>query len=304
MPYSAIREYSNFIGLNNTSAPDNLNPNELRAANNIDITNDGYLKPRRTLAKILDGNFSNLYPFNNGLICTKNSDLIFLDKNLNQTIIKPSFSNLRISFKEINNKLYLSNTKEIGYIEHNSYIKFPESTDKKLRAPMPSGHLIDFFSGRLLCASHSSLFFSDPYDYTVMKVPDNFIQFKSQITNLCPLRTGIYLSASDTLFFLKGENIMEVTLEPVASIKLVPFSMKKISLDLFGTKTQIAEMLKYEPTQLEHGAFFLAEDGAYIGLEYGKLLRISEDRLSISDFNFGFSFVKKDDTLTQIICFI
>lgn len=304
MSYFPIREFSNFIGLNETSAPDKLAPNELKQADNIEITNEGYLKPRGSLVKILDGDFSNLYPFDNGLVCTKNSNLIYLDRNLNETLLKLDFSNLRISFKMINNKLYLTNSREIGWVEHRSYHPFSHTTSKKLRQPIPSGQLLDYFSGRLLVASHNNLFFSDPYDYQVMKVPDNFISFNGIITNLCALRTGLFISTPEKLFYLKGEQISEATLEPVASIKTVPFSMKKISLDIFGIKTSVSESLNYQPIQLEHGAFFLAEDGMYMGLEYGKLLRISEDKLQIPEFNFGFSFVRKNDTITQIISFI
>lgn len=304
MSYFAIREFSNFIGLNQTTAPDKLAPNELKQADNIEITNEGYLRPRKSLVKIVDGNFSNLYSFDNGLVCTKNSNLIYLDRNLNETLLKPNFSNLRISFKEINNKLYLSNSREIGWVEHQSYHPFSHTTSKKLRQPIPPGQLLDYFSGRLLVASHNILYFSDPYDYSVMKVPDNFISFDGIITNMCALRTGIFISTPEKLFFLKGANFNEISIEPVANIKTIPFSMKKIELNLFGIKTQIAELLNYQPTQLEHGAFFLSQEGAYIGLEYSKLIRISEDKIQISEYNFGFSYVKKDDTITQIISFI
>jgi len=302
MPIFAFKEFDSFIGLNNRLSPQEINPNELTQADNIDITNEGYLKPRKKIIKLSDGNYDNLYVFQNNLVATKDGNLIYIDENLNEFILKENYSNLRVSYCEAYNKLILTNNREIGFIEGWTYHSF-NPPDKELRLPMPAGHLLDFFNGRLLVAQNNTLFFSDPMDIKQMKAPDNFIQFNSFITNLGALKTGIYISIGNTLYFIEGQDISKSQVLHLNIKGVLSFGFTHINLDFFGEKTPIKEYLNYQSITVEDAIFIPTVNGMFVGLERGKVISLTNDRIKI-DREYAYTTFVNRDQINQIISMV
>lgn len=70
---------------------------------------------------------------------------------------------------------------------------------------MPAGSIVREFAGRLLMASGSVLWYSEPYAYSLLDPRKNFVQFASDITIVEPVEAGVFVCADKT-YFLAGKD--------------------------------------------------------------------------------------------------
>lgn len=70
-----------------------------------------------------------------------------------------------------------------------------------LNSPMPAGQIVRHFLGRMLVASGSILFISEPYNYGIYDGASGYIPFPEPITVVEPTSGGVYVVADMTYFF-------------------------------------------------------------------------------------------------------
>lgn len=82
------------------------------------------------------------------------------------------------------------------------------------KAVLPAGTILAEHSGRLLSASGSTLYLSEPYSYGIYNPQAGFIRFPADITIVQPVKSGVYVVADQT-YFLAGADIAGADMTPI-----------------------------------------------------------------------------------------
>jgi len=187
----------------------------LTEAMNMDIDNDYAISSRAGLTERMTGTSMHSYWAN-----FKGTECFFVDGNVlyqlgvgaggTSAYVKDEIATLandnRVSFTEVNSRVYYTNNFNIGYIENGvSNDLTAQSLNYKL--PLPAGKFIGYYKGRIYVAKQNVLYISDVmadcYD-----VRYGYRVFHSDITMVLPVDDGIYISASRT-WFLKEDQVLE-----------------------------------------------------------------------------------------------
>lgn len=83
--------------------------------------------------------------------------------------------------------------------------------------PLPGGHLIASWSGRVLVGSGRYLYFSEPLRPDLFDRRHNFITFKSRLRMIAPVADGCYVADGDGVYFLAGTSPADWTLRRIDS---------------------------------------------------------------------------------------
>ena len=103
--------------------------------------------------------------------------------------------------------------------------------------PPPVNTAIEIYNGRLYVAKDNFVYYSEPFAYEWFKTGFNFFKFPENVTEIIAVNDGIYVD-SDILYFLRGNDPNEMSLDQIGDIKLIKNSKYKIN------KTVIKEELK------------------------------------------------------------
>jgi len=152
---------------------------------------------------------------------------------------------------------------------------FPEFTiddtftdEKVLRTtnlyPAPRGNIVKWFQGRVYIAEGNILWYSNPMEYDLFNYASNYFYFEKEITAVCPVEGGIWVSDEDRTYYLQGrepEAVKRIEKEPVS---IVPGSDVKVHGDLIAIdNTPVG--YKWLVTT-ERGFHVLYNDGLIINL--------------------------------------
>jgi len=279
-----LAEYSNFIGINNLQDPRKLKPQELVKATNVDLTESGQLVTRKSPRKIFDGKVDSLFKSKNqGILCRINGDLVHLHNDLQTYDVILQDTKKPFKFVEHSHRIIATDGSEIGFIVAHKFTPFENPTDEN-RVKMPAGNYIELYHGRLYVAKNNTLYISDPLKFNQIQVPSGFIQFKSEITNLAAVDTGIYLSTTDTLYFLYGTKPEDFVLIDLGNIKVRPNGMGKIPTTYFGSETQVSQAVMYQQHTQSNIVIMFTTDGILAGLNNGKYLHLTNNRYGNLDY--------------------
>lgn len=81
--------------------------------------------------------------------------------------------------------------------------------------PLPGGHIVTAWMGRLLVARGRTLVFSSPLRYGLYNPTQDFVELSSRITMVCPVNDGVYLADSQRCYRLIGTDPANWTLHPL-----------------------------------------------------------------------------------------
>ena len=85
-------------------------------------------------------------------------------------------------------------------------------------APMPAGRIVRSFNGRLLVASGSALYFSEPFAPALYRPTEGFIPFPDRVTMVRPNDEGVYVGTTQATYWLAGADIAKSEVMPVSTI--------------------------------------------------------------------------------------
>jgi hypothetical protein len=148
-----------------------------------------------------------------------------------------------------------------------------------LLMPMPAGSIMRELNGRLLVASGSTLFYSEPYAYGLTNPARNYVMFPAPITMIEPCQNGFYLAADQT-YWIAGD-IATATLDPVLPYGAIPNS-SGTSLD-------------------ENLCFWMGLRGMCQGDQDGKVTALQEANVITDDARTGAFLYRKHDGMRQAL---
>lgn len=136
--------------------------------------------------------------------------------------------------------------------------------------PMPGGHLLASWNGRVLCARGRNLNFSQPLRPALYDPRHDFIPLPGRITMVAPLPDGIYLSTRHETFFLNGTD--------PATASLIKLSASPPPEGCFAV-LQGGLFTEIDDTKV---AVWLSAEGFVLGLPGGQVVRPQVKRLRLS----------------------
>lgn len=85
-------------------------------------------------------------------------------------------------------------------------VSFPELSedDERLLKPLPGGSHVCAWKGRTFITKGPYILWSEPFQYGVYDPIRNFVQMQEDIIWMAPLETGIYVGLQTSVVFLKG----------------------------------------------------------------------------------------------------
>jgi hypothetical protein len=198
-----------FSGINNQIDPVRMEwgggSMPLVAAVNCDIDDSGMISLREGYTLSASGNIHSLW--SDGSVCLFKSggSLKALGPDLKTitTILTGLDPHARVSYKSINNDIYLTDNSIIGYVRDGAF-NFLTDPANTFKAAMPAGHLIEYFNARLYVARDNLIFFSDPATYQYYDKRYGFIWLPGRVTLFCSVEDGIYVSDGSATYFMSG----------------------------------------------------------------------------------------------------
>lgn len=149
-----------------------------------------------------------------------------------------------------------------------------------LRA-MPAGEIVREHFGRLLVASGSTIYYSEPFGYGLHNPQRGRIHFGGRIALLAPVQGGCYVSTETATFWLPGGDI-----EKTQVIELLPYGAVP------GTDTALEN---------QTGVAWMSTRGLVIGSQDGQAKNVQEDTVAIGPAQAGATLYREQDGMRQII---
>jgi len=167
--------------------------------------------------------------------------------------------------------------------------KSQQILETQFMSPLPGGHIIRQYNGRMYCAHDNVLWFSQPFRYGLKKTSKDFFQFPSKIKIVQPVDNGIFVVAGNT-YFLSGREPKEFIQTLVSEDDGIEGTGLTLSGDSFG--------LGFD----KNVGFWYSTKGAVVGLLSGELKLLTENRLALRDqLVRGISLYKEKEGIKQVV---
>lgn len=148
-----------------------------------------------------------------------------------------------------------------------------------LLAPLPAGHIVRYSNGRILTASGSMVYYSEPYAPGLYNPLKGFIPFPADVTMVEPCGDGWYISADQTYWF--GGDIASATMSPVLPYKA-----------LIGAAATVNNTTDI---------WWMSERGVVVGNEQGQVKNVQEGDVVVRPGNAGASLFREQDGIRQMV---
>lgn len=154
------------------------------------------------------------------------------------------------------------------------------NTYTQFKFPMPPGNILAYFNGRLLVASGTMLYWSDPYNYGMTSADKNYAAFPKTITIIAPCVNGIYI-VTDKTYWLTGLGTDEMNL-----LEVLPYGA------VAGTSVFI---------QNQEQVAWMSLRGIVIGDAQGQVQNHQETNVAVSTSTRG-AMLHRRTSVDQLIC--
>lgn len=229
-----------FQGINNHDDAEKVLPRGeksfLTAGVNIDLDNVGMIHRRGGYAPP-DYSGSRIHSiWSNGEAClfVETPDLKILNPDFSSTLIRSGVGQARMVYADAAGRAYYTNEMVIGYVENRVGYIFQEPT-MTYRIIMPSGHLIEWFNGRLYVAKQNQIWASDPMFPGQTHQLEGFKTFAGRLTMMRGIKeTGLVISDGSGVFLLSGLDFKDFTVNKLADFPAIQGTDVKIDGSKLG----------------------------------------------------------------------
>lgn len=295
MDISIQRSVERFNGINNVDEMYRLFPivvdrhyvYPLREASNVLIDNTFALRSRCGYTSVLSGaDIHSLWSDGTRCFFVDGSTFYEMDINYNKTAVTSVTPNYRMSYVPVNDRYYLTNGREIGYIRGASF--YPcMSPSREFKEPLPAGQHIEYFMGCLFVSVKNVIYISDPLcDYYDTRT--GYRIFADDITMIRAVDNGLYIS-DKKVWFIRGKGNAEFQRVEVEAEPAIPFTDLRTSADSMGYGVS------------GDVAVWTSKSGIVIGDSGGTVKDVTSDRYHMADHGQGTAFVRDDNNVKHYI---
>ena len=149
-------------------------------------------------------------------------------------------------------------------------------------APLPTGHIVRYWRGRLLVASGNTVYFSEPMRYGLHSPREGFVQFASRVTMISPVDGGVFVGNESGVVFLTGTKPTDWSIDSTSALPPFEGSGLVVPSAVFG-----GELGKNG----DNVAIWLSNNGFVMGTAQGQIIESQADRISLNEAGKASSFV-------------
>lgn len=254
---------------------------DLAACINCEIDDSGRVSRRDGFtATDRTESFHSLFSAGSFALGVTGNALAVIESDMSKTNIRNVTTNAKMSYVRstdgVQDVIYYLNGYEKGRVinkisyswDVGTYVG-PESR-KEFYSP-PIGHLLEIRNLRMFIAEDNVLWYSEPGAFNLYRLAANYFGFHSGLKMLQAVSGGLWVSDSESIYFLGGEII--------PSRQEMPVQIKMTDYPAFeGTA------VKAQGSRIGEGisgivVIFTTEKGICIGTEDGKLINITEKKI-------------------------
>lgn len=216
-----IRVFAGSIGLDTVADPVRVRGEKdivgLQAAVNVSIDATFRVNRRKGLSLIQSGVFHSLYKD----FVVKGTSLYRINSDLSTTGIRSGLTDAWMSYEQIGERTYYTNSHELGYVHGNVSYTWSKGTyqgpdtNRVFSGPITGSHLA-FAMARMFISEGNVVWWSEPYDVNLYNKAESFFQFPSKIRMLKGVDEGLFISTETDTWFCRGVNPLEMTATKVA----------------------------------------------------------------------------------------
>lgn len=290
-----FRLLSKSSGLNNKVSPTNIIYDErsgigdLCVAVNVDITNEGKIARRSgTTITAITSNVHSLFTGINDTYFVSGSVLYALNPDYTATsLVTGLTSGFTMAYCDVLDRTYYCNTRQKGYIRHRSNNSWTAGTyvgptTYRTYSDPPIGSLLGLYRGRMYVVKDNTLWYSEPFAYSMFDMARSYVWFEQNITSLLPVEDGLYVSA-DKVYFLKGTQPVEFALSTVSAYPVVGQT---------GVVVQGENLL--DKSYSGKCAIWTSQDGIFLGFGNGQVKNLTKDKLDLPPIGGGCAVYHKE----------
>lgn len=276
--------FSGSTGLNNIVDPvrheyiDKVGVNVLAIAKNVEHDFTGRVSRRKGWTyTTVTGNCHSLFCDGGMCLFVTGNALTLLAHDMSTTALRNVTVGARMSYAQVNDRVYYTNGREKGYVSANlsrgwtrpSTVHGVKDTTLMLSGP-PTGSLLEYFKGRMYVIQMNVAWASEAYDVNTYNLVKNFVNFESPITMFKGVTQGVWVGTRNRIVFLRGTSLGEFTYEVKGLFGSFP-----------GTEVKVDNFKIGDGNISEVGVLFATKYGACLGTSDGKLIPLTDRKLSV-----------------------
>lgn len=268
---------------------------ELAAAVNVVIDDSGRIIRRDgTTATARTEAWKNLFGCGAYALGTKGDALCILKADMSYTAIRNITEGARMSYARTSDGkqdvIFYCNDHEQGLVKNKISYSWPlimpigAKTVKELYSA-PRGHLLSIYNSRMFIAVNNILYYSEPNTYHAYRLAANYFGFPSRLRMIQAVDEGLWVSDSESIYFLGGE-IAPSRQEMPRQIKKADYPAREGSaVKVPASQIGIEGLTGIVPV-------FTTDEGICIGAGNGRLINITEKKLPLPSGLTGAGFYK------------
>lgn len=275
---------------------------ELAAAVNVIVDNSGRIIRRdgSTVTSRIES-WKNLFGCGAYGIGTMGDALCIIEPNMAYTAIRNITPDTRMSYvRSTDGKqdvIFYANGFQHGRIiekvSHGWPLIVPVGT-KTIKSfyPAPLGHLLEVYNGRMFIAVNNLLCYSEPNTYHAYRLAANYFGFPSRIKMIQAVSGGLWISDSESVYFLGGiiaPSLQEMPVQiKVADYPVIEGSAVKVPGSRIGEGMAGIVVV------------FTTTEGVCIGTGDGQLINVTERKIDMPEGLSGAGFYKDGQYIVTI----
>jgi len=283
--------YNGTFGLNTITDPVRISAGsdkapgmiELAVAVDVSIDDTGMVSLRKGDLLAESGTFHSLF-------CSGGDAFVIQDRTDDAALMKIatdlSISGIRsglikgkrMSFTQVNTDTYYSNGLQNGYVHEGLSAAWPVNTyhgpdTNSQFVPTPVGNHIAFKAGGLMLIAEGPTLWicHEPFAFGLFNKRSGFVQFGSDITMICPVAAGVFVSDCEKTWFLRGTSWFDFIQVKVADYPALEWSLAHDAIDL---KVAISDKLN------GFGRVWATPEGVCLGMDDGNMINLTQEKIA------------------------
>jgi len=224
-------------GLNTKIDPARLYSKEgikdLAVAADVDVTDTGRISRRKGYTERASIESHSLFCDKGKCLFVSGTSLYELLPDYSYTVLAAVTANKRVSYTEINERIYWCNGTEKGYItdKNNSWVKgnYIGPTSKRTLSDPPTGTIVEYYKNRMYVAQENVLWYSEPGAFGAFDLARGFFQWATEIRMVRAVDNGIFVSTEKNTYLLLGRSPLQFEQVKVAGFPAIKHSDCKLN---------------------------------------------------------------------------
>lgn len=293
--------FKRFNGLKNTVTRENLGPDDLATAVNVDLDDVGQPHRRRGTTQVATGDWHSLYATNDGTILgVCDNSIGIVHPNYSFTPLRsglgadPTTGVSPLCYVQIGERVYYSSTTDAGIVQLGnapfvrdwgkpqdfwySPVVNPTDTLPAIRGTLlgrpPLASQLVAYKGRIYLAQGKTVWCTILFGYELVDKTRNYLPFEADITMLGAVSDGVYVGTTDGLYFCKGTLEAGMARTKVMDSPVIPGSMVVVP----GELANPPQSPPTADTQPMVSILFMTESGYCVAKDGGEAYNLTENK--------------------------